>query len=381
MMKLLYSNLFLLSLVPQLAFSVPTKNSKETQDVMRKIFAEMTNILPLSLNDEEFFDAKNSKRIEGSFARMAGLTDEFIKVTNSRRDIAFRGIRDDFIVITKTANSAFRLGNKAKAQSLVHYQVEFCVSCHTQRSAPSDSSLTLDFMGELQNQEYDPIEKARLLTLVRRFDDAMKHYEDILSSRSISTEQKVLSNTFLDYLVLGIRVKDDPARVRAFLAERLNKKEPEVVRKAYQDTIEAIDQIGAMKGPRHFQFARQLIEDGYKNRDYPRDRKSMVHYLLASRIIRQELNRQKNLSKADQAHHSLLLGQAELMIDGYDFGAMRYFESAIRQFPHSEVAGKAFDLYHENLSLGFTGSSGTHIPEEEVKVLEELKALAKKAKQ
>ena len=56
-----------------------------------------------------------------------------------------------------------------------------------------------------------------------------------------------------------------------------------------------------------------------------------------------------------------------------------YYETAIRLAPGSDFAPKALAQLEESLVLGYTGSSGTHVPEDVQLLLAELKDLIEKA--
>ena len=58
--------------------------------------------------------------------------------------------------------------------------------------------------------------------------------------------------------------------------------------------------------------------------------------------------------------------------DHFDQLSNLYFESCVRSSPHSELAEKCYQRFEQNVYFGYTGSSGTHLPE---KVKDQLLAL------
>jgi hypothetical protein len=60
----------------------------------------------------------------------------------------------------------------------------------------------------------------------------------------------------------------------------------------------------------------------------------------------------------------------------YSLGDM-YLVDCIKSFPNSSFAKKCYSSYAESIKFGFTGSAGTHIPEDLKQELEKLKALTK----
>ena len=73
-----------------------------------------------------------------------------------------------------------------------------------------------------------------------------------------------------------------------------------------------------------------------------------------------------------------LLGSSELFIGGSSWlsPAEAYLEKAIRVAPKQKFAQKAYQLYEENIYMGYTGSSGTHIPDDVKSKLLELRKLS-----
>ena len=57
-----------------------------------------------------------------------------------------------------------------------------------------------------------------------------------------------------------------------------------------------------------------------------------------------------------------------------------YLKSCMQRSPQAAVAKQCYSLYEESVYLGFTGSSGTHIPADIEKELAELRAVIYPAK-
>ena len=53
-----------------------------------------------------------------------------------------------------------------------------------------------------------------------------------------------------------------------------------------------------------------------------------------------------------------------------------FFEACVRENPKTPLAKRCFERLAERVKLGFTGSAGTFIPDDELTRLEELKALS-----
>jgi hypothetical protein len=74
----------------------------------------------------------------------------------------------------------------------------------------------------------------------------------------------------------------------------------------------------------------------------------------------------KNSTKApEQAEIEFMLGMSyeTLSIPPYETLHEFFYESCIRHHPHSALSEKCYERYERSVYLGFTGSSGTHIPQ------------------
>lgn len=74
----------------------------------------------------------------------------------------------------------------------------------------------------------------------------------------------------------------------------------------------------------------------------------------------------------------LLLGKSERHIsDSFWLSEMEnYLEFAIRLAPKTQYAKQAYQILEDNYIFGYTGSSGTNLPDDVVALLTELRNLA-----
>jgi hypothetical protein len=100
-----------------------------------------------------------------------------------------------------------------------------------------------------------------------------------------------------------------------------------------------------------------------------------VHYVLASSVLHRFLESHPRTEDVARAYY--LLGLVEFQI-GRDFwiaqGEM-FLETAIRLAPDSPIAVDAYALLEQEILLGYTGSSGLHLPDDERERLADLRAL------
>ena len=366
----------LLTLVCESAWALPVSTKAEIKGTMQVFYKEMSALLPLSLKDETFLGAKNAKGIQRSLDQLEVTSRKLKAMTKPFKDEALHLLGQDFHYFSKEASIAFRSGNKHKAQALIQFQSETCMSCHTMRQSAQEPKLKLDFISQVDYSELGTWEKARFLTLARQFSASMSEYERLLGSDSLANEEKLLSNAFNEYMVLGLRVTDSLNRVVTFFKKIIKKDQPLVLQKSLESWVSSMEKVSSIPKPWTVDTAKKMLKMGANLDEYPADQKGIVFSILASKIIRDLSESQPTAPKSSLAEYQYLLGKSELAMDPFGFKSMSYFARAIRLDPNTKTAQKAFKMYKQHLYLNFSGSSGTNIPEEQMAQLRELSKLA-----
>jgi hypothetical protein len=115
---------------------------------------------------------------------------------------------------------------------------------------------------------------------------------------------------------------------------------------------------------------------------YPADRSADILYLRTSAAVHRLLQLGKDAKHTHEAY--LMAGLCYDVLKNFQLGELHeiYFESCIRSAPHTHLAETCYHRYEQAIYDGFTGSSGTDIPddvEQKLNVLEKL-ALPEQAK-
>ena len=103
---------------------------------------------------------------------------------------------------------------------------------------------------------------------------------------------------------------------------------------------------------------------------------AFVDYLRISSELHEGI--QGTSSKSRRATYYRQLGQVyEVLKDaGFWDIPLVYYEACIKELPKSPIAKKCYREVEEEITLGFTGSAGTFIPESEKKHLQKLREMA-----
>lgn len=346
------------------------KSYEEFKPHMRAVYSSLLTIFPLTLNTRSFVSKDNSKAIQANLDLIA----QHAKDINTLASKDEKGHEYLSVQLERNARQAalkYRDGLHDQAHFFVEELYDTCLSCHTSRGSSGDSAFTLDLGKDLNLEAMGTFGKAKFLTLSRQFDRALDEYERIFKSQELSLEELLHFDPLVDYLVLAVRVKNDPDRPLKTFAELLKRPLPAPIKsdlESWQKSLKLVKQRG--KNQNDLQFARILIKDG------TRDRHGLVNYIFASRFLKDHLTQPK-ISSQDKAETYYQLGICELSIGESLLSGESgmYLEEAIRLAPKATFAKRAFELYEESVTLGYTGSSGIHLPPDEKARLDELRKM------
>lgn len=124
--------------------------------------------------------------------------------------------------------------------------------------------------------------------------------------------------------------------------------------------------------------AEKLVKKGESVQDYPQDTGGIV-YFIASSSIAQKIIESKETSgpKLSEAYYLAGLVETHLSQSIWINEVEHYFELAITTDPKSKWAKMALDKLESEYVAGYSGSSGTHIPDDIKQNLSRLKELVR----
>ena len=98
--------------------------------------------------------------------------------------------------------------------------------------------------------------------------------------------------------------------------------------------------------------------------------------LRASAYLNLALGKQPTFSQRGEALYLLGVCAAGLKSPLLWDVDQLFFEACVRENAHRPVAARCFEQLSDRVYFGFTGSGGTHVPDDEMERLTELRALA-----
>ena len=353
-----------------------------TQPIMDSIFGEFIEILPVSFNHQKFADPTVRPKMEAHLSRLAANAAR-LQEHGASQDRAFEFVAMSLARDARTAWRRYKSGHFEDARFTLHNMTDNCIACHASLPEGRKFPDAEKFFAKLNANELPPLERAQLLIVSRQFDRALDAMEQQFLSKEIDPGLVPILGSFTDYLKLSISVKSDfqrPQKVIKHLLERPTT--PLHVKRQLQRWLAALNEIPRLKpfDQPSLVVAKNLMEQGRQMMEFARDRDGLIHYLTADAVLQRYIQGQPDRgSTVAEAYYRL--GATASMIE-HSFWITRsdfYYETAIRLAPASNFAPKALAQLEESLVLGYTGSSGTHVPDDVQLLLAELKELIEKA--
>lgn len=356
------------------------EDTAQLKVAMNKIYHSLQDLLPLSLEPGGFKHASQQRKVKAALQTLSSEA-KWIRQHAAPEDQGFAFLSESLAADAAGAYRHFNEGRTAESQFLIRHVTENCIACHS-RLPSGDAHPSKTLFNSIDAKRLNKDQRALLLIATRQFDDAMKTFEDMFNDPSFLKSQAVLLNPFLDYLSIAVRVKGDYARARATMEKVLTRTElPERVGDDVRMWVASLKQLekNPPVGGDKLEKAKELMANGKKEMEYPTDRSGLIYYLAASGLLNQYIHDDKPSDPKKLGEAYYLLGMAET-VTGRSYWLSqtdRYLEAAIRTAPSAPYARKAFNLLEENVVMGYSGSSGTHIPADVQAKLKELGRLVR----
>ncbi len=371
---------------PQAGEQKSHKNESKWREKMQDLYRALVELTTDASSEQRFNAPANHSRIEKNTKKLMDRAHEMSeKGLSPDADPTIKMVSGLFQDETKRAYWALKSGNRAYARGILNQVSSYCIACHTRNnSGPSFASLPL----EPVSKGLDALEQGRFYAATRQYDRALDTFLKVVDDpsapiqRPLEWEQAIRSG-----LAIAVRVKKDPDQAQA-LVERViaSKKAPYFLKQdAAQWKVsivkwrEEIPRRALTEAGLHVE-AMQLIAQARELQKYPMDHSADVLYLRATAVLHELM----------QTAPDGRFSQDALFLAGMCYDILRplhlddlheiYYEACIQKIPHSPTAETCYRRYEQSTYEGYTGSSGTHIPEEMRLKLERLESLARPEK-
>ena len=341
---------------------------------MDGIFAQIRIVLPLSLSDEAFSEPAHREQIARALNELAASAG-LLETHGLGRDAGFASLSGSLAQDTRMIARRYSRGETRAARFLLHRSLGTCVSCHSKVASPNEFSMGRQLLADIELANLSTRDRARVQVVARQFSDALTSYEQLLASKHESPDRIAADGDFLSYLKICLTIENDADRATAALMQlrRRDDLSPELA-KDVDAWIQSIAEL--RREPRAGQpldRAQALLRAGQSLAPAPGDAAALVYNIEAWHELQRLVDSNAEPSPTlAQAYYLLGYVESRLFGDDWPSGAEAYLEASIRMAPSEPFARDAYALLEELVVLGYTGSSGTHLPDDVQRKLEEL---------
>lgn len=358
-----------------------TVYATSTSQGMNKAFAALSDLIPFITHSEKFMDKKNEKFIVKEIEELQKAFEGVKHESLIKEDIfqpSYSLIKEN---ITGTL-SAFKSGRKDYAHWRLKETTSMCLDCHTRLPQSYSSSFqngknTVD-VSKFDNS-YD-IGIANLL--VRRYVDAKTYFLQSIDDAIISKRTENILLPFKQILLIETKVLKNPQNMISLLDKYKAKKE---ISAEYRGVMNGwFKRLNYWKGntllskgiesDKHLRkfIDKELITLKQKplyNEGYD------VDLLIVSGLLSNYYFENPTTILAAEISYWVGWAEKNLKRERFFSSGDLFLKQCIKRYPTHPVARKCFEEYKESIEFDFSGSSGTHIPEDIKKELDNLEGL------
>ncbi|MEW5848225.1 MAG: hypothetical protein AB2A00_05395 [Myxococcota bacterium] len=349
---------------------------------MERLAAALGQLLPDLASERQFQDPRNRQRILGNVRTIVSLAHQMKQQPDKpQADPTLGFIMDGLEDEAREAEWALRNGNLDYARAVMFNVANACIVCHSRNSEGVFFRFPVAVPGE---EKLSRFERATLHAAMRRFDQALTEYQDILRDPRAPLDEGLewdrAVNAAVALAVRSLRSPEAAASVtevvmHAEAAPPFLRTEAASWREAIQAWKREAPSGDGTEAARHAR-GKALLERAQRGQSAA-VRPNYVELLRATTELHDQLNAFPNGPLAADA--LLLLGMAYSHLEQLEQWTLHpmYFQACIRKRPHSSVALDCYARYAASMHTEYTGSGNPNLPGDVVERLKALAALAR----
>ncbi|HRK08720.1 MAG TPA: hypothetical protein PLZ57_13195 [Pseudobdellovibrionaceae bacterium] len=355
-----------------------SKPSGEWSERMQELSQSLTQLLPLVADHRAFNDPAKADLVQNSMSQLKAMAHQVKKGSKPSSDPAFTPIAEMLDEDLARAIVAFQSGNRDYARLTLRESMSYCIQCHTQAAGGPDFSGRSALA--INTDNFSPLARGDYFAATRQFDDALKSYIAGVKDRQFAKDDLFAwEKAARSALALSVRYKESPTHAREVVkAIQGNSQTPPSLKDSARAWMQSIDKWEREKEPdSRLERADRLLKEAEKRASSATERGQDLLYLRASADLHQWLSTHPEPNAA-RAKALLMAGKAAEASRDMNFWTLheRYYEMCIHTLPNSVMARECYKYLEESVKLGYTGSSGVHMPREEADRLKSLRAKA-----
>lgn len=361
--------------------------------LMQSVFSSFTQLIPYMSSREKFKDKNNQAKI---LSHMAMISKAFDSANHSSaiNDGGFRPTLKIMQEHQKTMSVAFAKGHKDYALSRLRASATLCISCHSQLPKEKGVSFSLMAATVTKRQFANDFEYGEYLFIMRNYNKALITYnnaiDEVLSKahkakgsqkemyKVAGPQTRLISDALKQILIITLKVQNDPKRAKLLLEEIKGKEDlAHFLKEEINGYVKQLDTMGLtpLNSPNNDKELDRWVKANLEKSKSLAPEELDLELLTASGVLQRYLNSHHSSKDASKIFYWLSISERPMMKSYFYNLADIYLKECIERDPKNIFAKKCLDEYKDQLSFGYTGSSGTNIPEDEQKELQRLEKL------
>lgn len=375
-----------------------TKDELEAKAVMNQVYDSFVKIMPYIYSEQTFLETRDKKSIDELIGNLSDLQKAF-KSANHVNLLKMPGFKPSLETINdhidRTIDSLnFSTKNRVFAHARLKAMTALCVSCHSGLSDKVSQNAFGDALANVKRDKFDSsFNYANYLFLVRRFTEAKSNYEMALresiqksnNDRKMISDDRVLNKeiyaSLRRVLTIYTKISIKPDQAIDFLNRYKNNKNLHATtREDIKHWIAELEKwkkfdINSVKDINAFiaKYLSPIVDKKSTLASGEQD----VTLLISSGVLTKYLNDNPKSELTPNILYWLAIAERRLSTTYFFSLADLYLKECVIQYPSAPIAKQCYQEYEENVIFGYSGSSGTDIPDEERKELLKLKAYLK----
>ncbi len=316
-----------------LILSAPRNSYAEVQsppwnEKMKQLSATLVDAYPFFFTKTAFRQAENDRTVRRLIAEMRSNTHE-IPVSAGERLLGSEPLiaqaRDQMSKSFSEAESAFKVKDYDRSQTLIQQGVGMCVACHTAQGYGRHFQKRND---EMFNMFTPTEDKVTGLLAIRQFDSALAAIENSFSQKSKHKDSaSQLHQLNKLYLVISVRAEANIERAKSFLKTASQNRNLKAVDK--DSALEWGRQLTKWELIKNQPPEQQLVwltaEKGKETGD-----RTFLYNLISTRILHQSFVEKMTAEEKSSAYLKLALAYDQLKLPQLDPLAKIYARACLK---------------------------------------------------
>jgi hypothetical protein len=363
-----------------------TTRSAEWTRKMRALQASLQELLVDLSSEARFNDPKNQGRIRKNAEALAKGAHKLTgpgSMASPDKDPSLAMFAAIFAEQADHAYKSLEFGQRAYSRNALKSVTGYCIACHT-RTGSGPQFATLE--GSPVAKDLKPVERAEFFAAVREYDRALAEFEKVAADRELASRHPWdWERAVREGVALAVRARGEPDRAMKIIESVLQtpnapiflKEQAAQWKKSVSEWKKEREKRPAARSEASlYADAQRLLAGARQMQRYPIDRSADILYLRAGAALHELLQIAPQGKRATEAMY--LAGLTYEVLQDPRLGGLHemFYLGCIQRSPHTEQARRCFQHLESSVYYGYTGSGGTHLPDEVKNWLRDLDQLS-----